>query len=367
MIAWGAKVSPEFRARVVEMCVRLGIPPSWLMACIAFESGRTFSPSVRNKQSGATGLIQFMPSTAEYLGTTTDALATLSAEEQLDWVEKYFQPYAGRLKTISDCYMAILYPKAIGKPEDYPLFSSGEAYAQNKGLDIDPDGMGPLQPDHVVTKDEAAAFVRKALIEGMKPENVYEETEQPTEQTEDAMSPFLIPVITELGKIAPDIIRIVGKGSNVERNAQVAEKIIEAAKTVTEAASGEEAVTVLHNEPAKQAEFRNAVATSSNEWLGMVTRMAELSEKSVGAARVFSASHPRREVVGRFSFIEFLSLIFVLISATGGTSIVIWGGLSEEMKGAIVTMILIGGFTAVAQFWFGSSLGSLTKNPPTKE
>ena len=94
------------------------------MACIAFETAETFRPDIRNAAgSGAVGLIRFMPSTERGLGTSTEALTRMSAVEQLDWVRMYFKPYAGRLKTLSDVYMAILWPKAIGKPEDYVLFT----------------------------------------------------------------------------------------------------------------------------------------------------------------------------------------------------------------------------------------------------
>ena len=98
-IAWGTRVTDAFRNRILEIAANLEAEPSYLMAAIAFETGRTFSPSVRNKASGATGLIQFMPSTATSLGTSTDELATMSAEAQLDFVARYFQPNRGKLRT----------------------------------------------------------------------------------------------------------------------------------------------------------------------------------------------------------------------------------------------------------------------------
>jgi hypothetical protein len=49
------------------------------MACMAFEKGETFSPCVKNPGSSATGLIQFMSSTAKSLGTTTNDLCKMSA------------------------------------------------------------------------------------------------------------------------------------------------------------------------------------------------------------------------------------------------------------------------------------------------
>ena len=97
MLAWGKKVSDAFRSRVVEICTNLGSDPNWLMACMAFESAHSFSPSIVNKAgSGAIGLIQFMPATANALGTTTEHLATMTAVQQLDYVEKYFLPRKGK-------------------------------------------------------------------------------------------------------------------------------------------------------------------------------------------------------------------------------------------------------------------------------
>jgi hypothetical protein len=74
---------------------------SYLMAIMSFESDG-FNPAARNELSGATGLIQFMPSTAKELGTATDALARMSAEDQLDYVAAYFAPFKGRLNTLED-------------------------------------------------------------------------------------------------------------------------------------------------------------------------------------------------------------------------------------------------------------------------
>lgn len=165
LLAWGRKVSPEFRAEVINMCDKLLIPdPSWLMACMAFETGETFAADIRNAAgSGATGLIQFMPNTAVGLGTTTSALARMRAEDQLDYVYRYFKPFRGRINSLADCYMAILLPKYVGKPDDSILFNFGTvAYRQNSGLDQNRDGQ--------VTKAEASAKVLAKLNRGLQPE-----------------------------------------------------------------------------------------------------------------------------------------------------------------------------------------------------
>lgn len=161
-IAWGAKVSTRFKTRVREIAGNLGISPDFLMSCMAFETGETFSPSIKNAAgSGATGLIQFMPRTARGLGTTTDDLAKMTAVKQLDYVEKYFLPYRGRLSTLEDIYMAILYPAAIGMDPEDPLFRRGaKTYEQNSGFDKNEDG--------VITPAEISVKVRHKYEKGLQ-------------------------------------------------------------------------------------------------------------------------------------------------------------------------------------------------------
>lgn len=170
MLAWGAKVSQVFRDRIQWVADALKMPKdgaSWLMACIAWESAETFSADVKNMAgSGAVGLIQVMPATATALGTSTTALAAMTPEDQINWVYRYFKPYTGRLNTLGDVYMAILWPAGIGKPDDYVLWdraSKPTTYRQNAGLDLDKDG--------AITKAEAVAKVQEKLAKGLQPQN----------------------------------------------------------------------------------------------------------------------------------------------------------------------------------------------------
>ena len=134
--------SEAFRKKVMEIADRLLIDPNFLMAIMSFETGATFSPSIKNAAgSGAVGLIQFMPPTAKGLGTTVEDLEKMTAVAQLDFVEKYFAPRRGKLLTIEDAYMAVLFPKGIGKGKDFVLFEEGSIqYKQNKSLDASGDG-----------------------------------------------------------------------------------------------------------------------------------------------------------------------------------------------------------------------------------
>lgn len=167
-LAWGARVSATFRDRVRWIGADLGFDPNWLMACMAFETGRTFSAKVKNPGSSATGLIQFMNATAAELGTTTAALAKMTAEDQLNFVWKYFAARVkakGPIVRLADCYMAILNPVAMGRPDDFVMWVKGSsAYAVNAGLDADKNSQ--------ITKAEAAAKVAALLAEGLKSENI---------------------------------------------------------------------------------------------------------------------------------------------------------------------------------------------------
>jgi hypothetical protein len=170
-LAWGARVSAAFRTRVYEISAGLGIDPTNLMSCMAFETGETFSPSVRNAAgSGAVGLIQFMPQTAAALDTSTEELASLSAEQQLEFVADYFRPWSGRMHNLGDIYGVILWPAMVGKSEDYVLFDINDhqhpaRYIQNRGLDFNKDGL--------ITRREACGAVQIKRVKGLAPPNVW--------------------------------------------------------------------------------------------------------------------------------------------------------------------------------------------------
>jgi hypothetical protein len=136
------RVTPAFRAKVDQVAKRLRMDPQHLLTVMSFETAGTFDPAKRNEAgSGATGLIQFLPKTARQLGTSTDALARMSPEEQLDYVEQYLRPYAGRMTTQQDAYLAVLNPSAMGKPASHVLFTEGTPqYELNKALDKEQKG-----------------------------------------------------------------------------------------------------------------------------------------------------------------------------------------------------------------------------------
>lgn len=149
-----------FIQRVSEICSDLEIDPNWLMLTMWFETAGTLNHRIVNKISGATGLIQFMPSTAKQLGITTEQLRNMTNVEQLDYVHKYLKPYKGKMKNWLDVYCAVFWPAAIGKSDDYVITSDIVA-KQNPVFD--------LNKDLNISKQE----IRKALLKSIPEQYKY--------------------------------------------------------------------------------------------------------------------------------------------------------------------------------------------------
>ncbi len=153
-----ANVTDDFIKAVEKMAERLGSQPEYFLAAMSFETGGTFDPAIQNK-IGATGLIQFLIPTAKGLGTTTDELKKMSSVEQLEFVEKYFAGFKGKVETLEAVYTAILSgsPK---KPDDV-LFKIGTPAYKLNPLDWNQDGK--------ITAAEATTIVGARLFGGVMP------------------------------------------------------------------------------------------------------------------------------------------------------------------------------------------------------
>lgn len=132
-----------FADKVEEIAQSLEVPAEWLMAAMYTES-KFNHKAVNHKGSGAVGLIQWMPATAKDLGTSSKELLAMTALEQLEYMHAYLQRVRkshGDFHSLTEFYLAILYPKAISQDYCYTLFAKPtRAYRQNAGLDENKDG-----------------------------------------------------------------------------------------------------------------------------------------------------------------------------------------------------------------------------------
>ena len=127
---------PAFIVKVKQVSNDLDIDPNWLMAVMYIES--RLNPSAFNVSSKAAGLIQWLPSTLIDYGITTSTILSMGNLQQLDYVYRYLLPYRNRMTSYIDVYLAVFYPAAIGKDDDYALPQN--TYHGNQHVDMDEDG-----------------------------------------------------------------------------------------------------------------------------------------------------------------------------------------------------------------------------------
>ena len=160
-----------FENKVNDISYALGVDPSWLMAVMHSESG--FDAAVANyKGSGATGLIQFMPSTAKWLNTSVERLRNMNHIEQMDYVLAYLQAIKnkyGSFDSLTDLYLAVLYPTSLKEDYCYTLYANPSvSYKMNKGLDFNRDGRVTVSDiDKRLKKRYPDAYIAEKPAPGM--------------------------------------------------------------------------------------------------------------------------------------------------------------------------------------------------------
>lgn len=154
-------ISPSFSTKLNDISSDLGMNPRDLLLVMYLESG--VNPNAKNPHGGATGLIQFMPSTLKGMGLSDQEVKSFgqrSAENQLDFVKKYIQAHRGLIggqpfTSATQYYIANFYPIALKKwngsdpvrnanvvvvDSQSPNSSERAAYKENTILDTNKDG-----------------------------------------------------------------------------------------------------------------------------------------------------------------------------------------------------------------------------------
>lgn len=118
-----------------------GLDPAKLRPLVHAESGG--KANAVNKDSGASGLIQFLPSIAKDLGTSVEEIRKMSREQQIPLVMKYMKSKGLKdTDTQGDYYVAIAAPGALRKADTAEVYKKGtDGYDLNTGWDLDGDGV----------------------------------------------------------------------------------------------------------------------------------------------------------------------------------------------------------------------------------
>lgn len=219
------------------------------------------------------------------------------------------------------------------------------------------EGFSPSGPEAQAAPEEAGAPIT-SMPAGEAPDWVPPPAPEPTKEPDMAFP--ILPAIAQflIGAAAEQLPRLAQifppKTPVAERNVQLAGAALDVLQRAVGASNAQEAVERIKTDPVAREQARLAVDAN---WADL----QEMHEASIGKAREFARAAPDRIVFGNMVFHEVLALLMVLISA-GGAAAVLAGEFSNELKIAVVTLMIVGGYTGIKEFFFGGSRGSDTKN-----
>lgn len=163
--------------------------------------------------------------------------------------------------------------------------------------------------------------------------------------------------------------------TNPEVADQVANTIIDSAIRITGKTDPIDAVSAAKADPVIVQQIEADALMTLERLAPVLDKMAawdrdawESSEKSMSSAASRAADLRGDRPFLRFgewfaaSFIEFLSLLLLFISAGGALTLALNDKLDNQLLGAIVTLMLIAGYTGVREFWLGTSRSSSAKD-----
>lgn len=212
-----------------------------------------------------------------------------------------------------------------------------------------------LQPHHLPDAAAPAPPAPPAPEPTMPPGEAPDWTPPPPPPPpkESTMAPFIAAALSAILGAAPELIdTFKGDSKSATRNAEAAKVVVGIAKETLGATNEQEVVERIQSDPAAAEAVRKAM---QERWF----EIHKATEKSVADARTFvndySARRDVRTVVGNFTFVEVLTLFLAISGVLGGLAVLKWGEVGPELKGAIITLILIESVVGIRKFWFGNS------------
>ena len=161
------KVDTDFLKSLENMCNRLDMNCMAVLSVMHYETGGSFRSDIKNPNSSATGLIQFMGSTARGLETTTENLSKMNQVEQLKYVEKYFNLIKDNFDEVDylnpkNVALAVFYPRAIGQGDNYIIAEEGRSRLDDRILKVNKDhnGDGKITADEYTGKSLGLGYLR---------------------------------------------------------------------------------------------------------------------------------------------------------------------------------------------------------------
>jgi hypothetical protein len=164
----------------------------------------------------------------------------------------------------------------------------------------------------------------------------------------------LIPIAMQLAQFAPGIIRLFG-GSDSNKAADIAEKVVGVARAVTGIADPQAALETIKLDPAKAAEFELAMNAQQLEFERIYLADTQSARaRDVELARAGIKNHRANVLAGA-------ALLLVVVCLF----IVIWSSGADDFAKATISLILgraLGWVEQLFSFEFGTTRASKAKD-----
>lgn len=160
----GGVDSPGYNAKIASIAGKLGVKTDDIKQIFHHESN-TNPKSGAGKSRGPVGLLQFTETTLrDEFGLTRKQVLDMSAEEQLDLVDKYLSKHKGKIKNVYDLSLATLYPTAITRPDDFVI---GSEVSPQRAAEIGRINRG-INNGKPFTKAQYKAWVKRNIKPGLE-------------------------------------------------------------------------------------------------------------------------------------------------------------------------------------------------------
>ncbi len=181
------------------------------------------------------------------------------------------------------------------------------------------------------------------------------------EQPMSLAGSILVQALPGLINALPEIGNIFKKPDVAERNVEAVAKVGQILMQTTGATNMQEAVERVQADPQTASEANEALRMNRADIVDLMERINAMEQGNIKAAREYNSAEPLFVDAPwiKMRFIHLLSLVFV---GFAGTFVSLnWASLTPELKGAVITLMIIAGWNGVKDYWMGSSEGSARK------
>lgn len=181
--------------------------------------------------------------------------------------------------------------------------------------------------------------------------------EKPKEKV--MLSEILMPLLKAISGNLPELARTLALPNVVEQNVEALSKVADIIVQATESPNLQAAAEKIKMDIAVADVVDETLRMSRADIMDSIERTNKMEQANIASAREYNKSED--VIFGNIKFVHLLSAFLIVFSGIGGV-LVLLGDFSAELKGSVVTLILIGGWTGVQNYWLGSSSSSRLKD-----